>query len=353
MCSRCCACVDRLWFLLEERACSSTPEYIDYEPSWKHINQVTLFFETTSISTNVHHGEKEAIESHSLDSCLVNTSRRKLEMSPASQSTKDGQGCPMNEAKSTDSSGPLNQPLWSMLWWGPQQLPAPAPPTENTTKKSSCPIASTEEAAKYAQTPQPNQRVSLGTDRQVSSIPRTSVEADGPHHQHDPEANKWVYPSEQQLYNAMIRKGWKNIPADSIPIVLQIHNTTNERTWNWIQSYWEGGQPVELVRFMGRPKDLTPKAFVYSQLLGGEAPFDRHDWYVSTPQGFTQRYVIDYYQMGDNYTYLDVRPALDHPRAAALRMQRFLQDAFPGITHYARKKWSSPNAVPSPETGRP
>ena len=174
---------------------------------------------------------------------------------------------------------------------------------------SSCPEggkntlpASLEEAAKHAQTPQPDQQFPLNTDRQVSSIPRAAVAAQ-PHHQHDDAAAHWVYPSEQQLYNAMRRKGWQNIPEESIPVVLQIHNGINEGTWGKIID-WEGSPDVRLVRFQGRPRDMTPKAFIMSKVLGlNTIPFDRHDWFVENPHtapGQLQRYVIDYYMIENN-----------------------------------------------------
>lgn len=97
------------------------------------------------------------------------------------------------------------------------------------------------------------------------------------------------------MYNAMRRKGWQNIPEESIPIVLQIHNGINELTWRKIQQ-WEGTTDIKLAKFLGRPRDITPKAFFLSRVLRiHDPPFDRHDWYVACPNGTQQRYVIDYY----------------------------------------------------------
>lgn len=221
-----------------------------------------------------------------------------------------------------------------------------------------------EEAAKYAQTPQPDQKVNMGTIRQVSSIPRGSFEDSGtlPEHQarttnNEKKDNNWVYPSEQQLYNAMRRKGWSNIPEDSIRFVLEIHNSTNERTWKQIED-WEGTSDLRLARFQGRPKDLTPKAWVYS-LVTGTAPFDRHDWYVerkdSEHSQQLQRYVIDYYDeeaKGNNNmpprTYVDVRPAVDHPRGLYLRGCRFLSDSFPGISRLLKRQFSADSGPSQP-----
>jgi cytochrome c heme-lyase len=234
-------------------------------------------------------------------------------------------------------------------------------------------VASTEEAARYAQTPQPNQTVSLDTNRQVSSIPRGSGSSVPIHQDHvgssdsATKENHWIYPSEQQMYNAMRKKGWSNIPEDSIPTVLQIHNTINERTWRQIQD-WEGSDSLNLVSFQGRPRDVTPKAYLLCHVLRlYEPPFDRHDWYVEQsaehPVDHTvtstaaraslfsdvfrralpsspQRYVIDYYYLSPEHPslpptpYVDARPALDRPRALWLHGRRFLRHAFPGITAY-------------------
>ncbi len=47
-----------------------------------------------------------------------------------------------------------------------------------------------------------------------------------------------------------------------------------------------------LLRFLGRPDDLSPLALA-RRVLTGEKPFDRHDWYVDR-NGKQVRYVIDY-----------------------------------------------------------
>ena len=40
-----------------------------------------------------------------------------------------------------------------------------------------------------------------------------------------------------------------------------------------------------LLRFEGRPKDISPKAYWYHYILGYSLPFDRHDWYVQRESG--------------------------------------------------------------------
>eukprot|EP00937_MAST-01D_sp_MAST-1D-sp2_P002468 g2468.t1 len=95
----------------------------------------------------------------------------------------------------------------------------------------------------------------------------------------------------------MRRKGWGPKEAD-IPAVVAIHNSVNERAWREVMA-WETAlhpdtvSPLRLVRFEGRPKDLSPKARL-KMLFGYSAPFDRHDWIVER-DGEEVRYVIDFY----------------------------------------------------------
>lgn len=242
-----------------------------------------------------------------------------------------GSGCPVGRGRA--ATAPINSlwPFTSVTTPTSEEVPSGVP-------------ASLEEAARHAQTPQPDQVIRLDTHRQISSIPRG--EAKTPEHQHGDDVDKWVYPSEQQLYNAMRRKGWANIPEESIPTVLQIHNNVNEKTWQQIQEWEE--TTIKLARFQGRPRDLSPKAFFMSYVLRlYDPPFDRHDWHIAHPTGLEQRYVIDYYYLQPKspgmppIPYIDARPALDNPRAFWLRTKRFLQLAFPGITSYAKRNWQT------------
>ncbi|CAM9956104.1 unnamed protein product, partial [Ectocarpus sp. 13 AM-2016] len=187
----------------------------------------------------------------------------------------------------------------------------------------------------YGQEVAAGQEVPLSTSRQRSSIPKAEF---NPDHQPQKEAEKWVYPSEQQYYNAIKRKGYKASAAD-MPSTLAIHNAVNEKGWEMVQE-WErahaeaaatttpaaegrggggGGIPApKLLRFTGRPQDTSPKAWVKSTLLGYRPPFDRHDWVVKRADGTEARYVIDFYAgkapPGSSMPvamHLDVRPALD------------------------------------------
>lgn len=95
------------------------------------------------------------------------------------------------------------------------------------------------------------------------------------------DASTWVYPSEQQYYNAIKRKGY-NASANDMPMTLAIHNAVNEQGWAMVTE-WErlhgGGGVVapapKLLRFQGRPKDISPKAWIKTNLLGYTRPFDR------------------------------------------------------------------------------
>ena len=116
-----------------------------------------------------------------------------------------------------------------------------------------------------------------------------------------------------------------------------------------------GNEDPKLVKFVGRPKDISPKAWFNSRILMTQEPFDRHDWYVETKGGEPRRYVIDFYEgkektgdvadlagkenefgkqapiMRPPSMYIDVRPALDNPSAALDRMTMLVRDALPGI----------------------
>jgi Cytochrome c/c1 heme lyase len=59
---------------------------------------------------------------------------------------------------------------------------------------------------------------------------------------------------------------------------------------------------------------LSPKAF------------DHHEWYVSTPDGKTRRYVLDYYGVDDLTFSIDVRPAVDDFGSFKARMHKFAEN---------------------------
>jgi cytochrome c heme-lyase len=143
-----------------------------------------------------------------------------------------------------------------------------------------------------SQSPGPNQTVSLPTSRDPSSIPRG-----------DRSGTNWEYPSPQQMYNALLRKGYTDTDASAVESMVAVHNFLNEGAWaeivEWERRFSGGlargwqvsrrgeenaneelrrleareaatGMPSEeptLVRFQGRPQDMTPKAAML-QMLG-------------------------------------------------------------------------------------
>eukprot|EP00469_Lotharella_globosa_P017482 CAMPEP_0167822886 /NCGR_PEP_ID=MMETSP0112_2-20121227/7794_1 /TAXON_ID=91324 /ORGANISM="Lotharella globosa, Strain CCCM811" /LENGTH=373 /DNA_ID=CAMNT_0007724401 /DNA_START=14 /DNA_END=1135 /DNA_ORIENTATION=+ len=125
------------------------------------------------------------------------------------------------------------------------------------------------------QLPQPGQPVSLPTDRVTSNIPKS----DGSYYQ---------YPSPQQAYNAMVRKG-KDPDIYRAKDFVSTHNVMNERGWNQVLAYESVTHPecpkerVKLAKFNGD----------YDGRVKGS--FDRHYWTVSRCETDTQVYVLDYF----------------------------------------------------------
>ena len=127
-----------------------------------------------------------------------------------------------------------------------------------------------------------NQRTVLDTARTTSSIPRGDA------------TENWQYPSPQQMFNALLRKGYDDTPEDAMESMVAVHNFLNEGAWDEIIGWearfsrglregwsvcevgeeegakklenfrWQIGTEPRLLRFMGRPGELTPKA----QVLG-------------------------------------------------------------------------------------
>jgi len=270
--------------------------------------------------------------------------------------------------------------------------PLPPPPAPQASTPSACPynpptIASPESTTatpsyisklnplNYMPTNISNKRetsaqsVNLPMEREPSTIPRG-----------DDPSKTWEYPSPQQMYNAMLRKGYTDTPAEHVEAMVAVHNFLNEGAWEeikgWEQRFsrgllegWElckrgeegagrqmmleslrqGTKDIRqeeptLLRFMGRPNEPTPKArmlsfmaWLYPSQFPDNPPFDRHDWFVqrstSTGEKKEVRYVIDYYSgppepTGEPVFYLDVRPAVDGPTAACERLVRWGGDVW-------------------------
>nr|XP_036586394.1 cytochrome c/c1 heme lyase [Colletotrichum truncatum]KAF6796801.1 cytochrome c/c1 heme lyase [Colletotrichum truncatum] len=211
-----------------------------------------------------------------------------------------------------------------------------------------------------SQAPAKDQAMALPTEREPSTIPKGS--GDG----------NWEYPSPQQMYNALLRKGYTDTDITAVESMVSVHNFLNEGAWaeivGWEERFGQGlykgwqackrgeanaddvlerlkdgtEEPPTLIRFQGRPKDMTPKAvmhqvmgWIYPSKFETEPPFDRHDWFVSRKVGGTTkeiRYVIDYYSgepepTGEPVFYLDVRPAVT-PLGAAERLIRWGGDVW-------------------------
>jgi len=119
---------------------------------------------------------------------------------------------------------------------------APAPPAIPTNSTPKCPIDHTKQdpnnplnqiPANLSLKRQPNQTVDLPTERTISTIPRPQNEED--------DGKTWDYPSPQQFYNALVRKGWET-PEDSVEMMVDIHNFLNERAWREVMR-WEAKMP--------------------------------------------------------------------------------------------------------------
>lgn len=172
---------------------------------------------------------------------------------------------------------------------------------------------------------------------------------------HDTRTGNWIYPSERQFFEALLRK---NTPtsatsatdlATSVASIIPIHNAVNERAWSEILE-WESSAPTsdpgsrkcggpKLYSFRGlgvESQFLSPRARI-NGWLGYQRPFDRHDWVVERCGGTRIEYVIDFYQgrsggagLGPaannaklNF-YLDVRPKLNSWEGCRMRATRLI-----------------------------
>ena len=209
----------------------------------------------------------------------------------------------------------------------------------------------------------------LSTDRVISTIPRAFTQWDPPLSEREAavmrqpnseswaaahQSGNWVYPSEAQFFQAVLRKhspesllppeptGNPSPPtrlqpnhkvkqpkpsptddlASTIPTIIPIHNAVNERAWSLIKDWEKSFDPVssitdtqsptnaaakssqippctgpKLLSFRGlgsSTSSLSPKAW-FNSLLGYTTPFDRHDWVVQRCDGTEVEYVIDFY----------------------------------------------------------
>ncbi|OJT09826.1 Cytochrome c heme lyase [Trametes pubescens] len=192
-----------------------------------------------------------------------------------------------------------------------------------------------------SQAPAAHQEAVLPTDRETSTIPRD-------------DGARWEYPSPQQFYNALVRKGWET-PEEHVETMVQIHNFLNEQAWLEILKWEKKEQPEaepQLARFMGRPGELSPKArfwlfagWLLPTRFNNEPPFDRHDWIVRRGGGQEVRYVIDYYSAppepdGSPVFSLDVRPALDSVGSIKQRILAATEDVWANFREESRRNSS-------------
>nr|DBA44770.1 TPA_exp: holocytochrome c synthase [Cyanoptyche gloeocystis] len=173
---------------------------------------------------------------------------------------------------------------------------------------------------RFPQRPHPEQQKPLPVERVPATIRRGGTDG------------TWLYPSEQMFFHALKRKGkGEGIKEEDMAAVVAIHNGMNEKTWQEVMK-WERAHASEcddptLLRFKGRPFELSPKALL-RRWLGGPVPFDRHDWIVDRC-GKEVRYIIDFYHdehaepddvkavyydrgfLHSSRLWIDARPALD------------------------------------------
>jgi cytochrome c heme-lyase len=132
--------------------------------------------------------------------------------SSSSPALEPPSSCPMHQKPSAASSG----------------CPIQHDPPAKSDPPAQCPIDHGQnplnQMPTLAQTPSPNQSTALPLTRTESSIPR------------DP-STKWEYPSPQQFYNALVRKGWET-PEEHVETMVEIHNFLNEEAWQEVLK-WE------------------------------------------------------------------------------------------------------------------
>ncbi|BFZ53537.1 holocytochrome c synthase [Savitreella phatthalungensis] len=180
------------------------------------------------------------------------------------------------------------------------------------------------------------QKVALSTTREMSTIPKSRLADED----EEGDGVRWEYPSAQQLYNAMVRKGYEQ-SGEHVESMLSVHNFLNEEAWSEILEWEKYAVPKasadiqpSLMKFTGVPERLSPKAWIYSRLQGGHEPFDRHDWYVDRDgSGKLFRYVIDYYEApndeeGNPVFSLDIRPGIDSPASLYQRVSRWTSETW-------------------------
>ncbi len=182
-----------------------------------------------------------------------------------------------------------------------------------------------------------------------------------------------------QFWNALARKNkLEGVTEKHVDTVVAIHNNMNENTWKQVLEWEklhdnnpgradEDGRAPKLLKFIGRPDELSPKAKL-KMLFGHPSPFDRHDWTVDRG-GTLVRYIIDYYHdesavdkdaaprsMADAHAMqsikVEVRPALDSFSAIIDRLWFMPLAQFKGTTAYKEPDFFAPSAMQIAENQR-
>jgi len=203
--------------------------------------------------------------------------------------------------------------------------PSQCPVKHADQSGSGCPVKKSGVNPNNQMPSQPDQSSSPGHEVSKDRIKSTIPKGGG--------ADTWEYPSSQMFYNSLLRKG-KEIDFDQseLDTIVAVHNNMNERAWDIVMN-WEKSlhkeeyeiAPPTLNRFIGRPDDLTPKAWFRTKILGHEAPFDRHDWFLERA-GKQVRYVIDFYY-DESLATNDKVPTLHDARS----IQSISMDARPAV----------------------
>ena len=126
--------------------------------------------------------------------------------------------CPISHDKpatSSSSAAPAQCPISHEQSSKPAQCP---------TKHESGGINPLNQMPTLSQMPAKQQLAALPIERETSTIPRD-------------DGSRWEYPSPQQFYNALVRKGWET-PEEHVETMVQIHNFLNEQAWQEILK-WE------------------------------------------------------------------------------------------------------------------
>jgi cytochrome c heme-lyase len=154
----------------------------------------------------------------------------------------------------------------SKSWLGSIMSYVPFTSASSSTSSSASSLAT--QPHHHSSTPS-SQQPALGTQREVSTIPRAATEISGAPYaaghpraagaataaSHgmpanmerdtgaDPRSGNWIYPSERMFFDAMRRKG-HDARENDMRVVVPIHNAVNERAWveikQWEQPYLQG-----------------------------------------------------------------------------------------------------------------